>query len=276
MRNDNTFLYILGKIIKWAFLVMAANLVSIIFYAIKQSLVDGGIVFMAANAAICGLIALAGYRMERGGKGGKEPAIPKPAATSEAPKPAAEAESRPAPPSPGVVANGEYMYRFRMGVDLFAEGVDGLDYPELSGYFRIAANLGRHILGSGGAIRWISIGGGSNEVMHTGAVAYGNTYDSLESFVQNCVKDIDDAADEAEEEYGGWFTGLDYHFIDIGAELKGKDIEVRFDIGWALRVSFPLRNESEGFAYLTDLARRFGSRDFRQWVSAEEPFGKAT
>ena len=62
----------------------------------------------------------------------------------------------------------------------------------------------------GGLINRISIGGGCSEASHTGTVAYGNSYGSLEAFVENSMRDIDEAEEEARKMYGSLFSGLDF------------------------------------------------------------------
>ncbi len=160
---------------------------------------------------------------------------------------------------------------------MFADGSEGLAYQELSGSFQKVANLGKHILDNGGLICAIYIGGGSDEVAHTGTVAYSKGYSSLESFVKNCMKDMDDAESDAEMEYGVWFTSLDYKYIIIEAKLKETDIKVEYSyMGSLISVSIRLVNDCEGFSYLIDLVRKFGAEDFSQGVGADEPFWDAS
>ncbi len=248
MHNGKKILSIIGAIIKWLFLIsVLCGLIKIFTEIGVSSSAEIGNDFL--SIVVCGLTAFAGYRLERYGKSGKP----------------LKKDCKPA----GVVSNGEFIYKFTEGEDLFADGKEGLAYQELSWDFQVIANLGKHILDYGGVIRNICIGGGSDEVAHTGTVAYSNGYSSLESFVENCMKDIDDAASDAGTKYGGWFSSLDYNFIEIYAKIKETDIKVRRFWPW-ITVSFPLENGSEGFSYLTDLAYRFGSKDFHQGVGTDD------
>lgn len=177
---------------------------------------------------------------------------------------------------PGVISNGEFVYEVEIE-DLFSDGKEGLDYQELHGDFQVVANLGRHILDTGGLITGIYIGGGSTEISHTGALAYDKSYSTLEAFVENSMEDMVTAESEAEKEYGIWFTGLDYKFIDINAKIKGIDIKVT--VSWftsSIIVRFRLEKGSEGFYYLTDLVSRFGAEDFHKGVGADKLYWNPT
>ncbi len=273
MRYGKKILSILGIIIKWLFLISVLGYIIRIFSEIGVSSFDKiGNDFL--SAVVCGLTAFAGYRLERFGKCEKEPAAGKTVTTLNLPRkkePVAEPVYKPVIDRPGVVSNGEFIYKFRDGVDLFADGKEGLAYPELQWDFQVAANLGKHILDNGGLIRSICIGGGSDEVAHTGTVAYSNGYSSLESFVENCMKDIDRAESDAGMEYAGWFSFLDYKYINIYAKIKETDIKIEYsNMGSSITVSFPLGNGSEGFPYLTDLVSRFGTKDYDQGVGADK------
>ena len=72
-----------------------------------------------------------------------------------------------------------------------------------------------------------SIGGGSDEVSHTGAVAYGGYYRSSEGFIEHCYEHYRKAASEAAAEYGSWFTGLNYHYINMAWDKEGVHIEAK-------------------------------------------------
>ena len=80
------------------------------------------------------------------------------------------------------------------------------------------------------------IGGGSDEVRHTGAVAYGASYRTLQKLVENCESDYLRADDEAGTEYGGWFTGLNYSFIRQEFVLDDTPLRIEYasdiTIGW--------------------------------------------
>lgn len=170
----------------------------------------------------------------------------------------------------GIISDGKYIYNLNKSVDLFSEKKEDLAYPELPWAFRKAANIGKHILDMGGLITCISIGGGCSEISHTGNVAYGNSYGTLESFVENCLKDIDKAEEEAGKTYGSWFSSLDYKDIIIYAKIKETDITV--DVSCfvqCITVKFPLGHGSEGFAYLTDLVQQFGAKNYDQGIGAD-------
>lgn len=170
----------------------------------------------------------------------------------------------------GIISDGKYIYKFNKSGDLFSEKKEDLAYPELPWAFREAANLGKHILDMGGLITCISIGGGCSEISHTGHVAYGNSYDTLEAFVENCIRDIDEAEEEAGEMYGSWFSSLDYKDIIIYAKIKETDITVDVScfVQW-ITVKFRLGHGTEGFAYLTDLVRQFGAENYDQGIGAD-------
>lgn len=183
-------------------------------------------------------------------------------------------EYKPVIDRPGVVSDGRFVYRWRRKDDLFPNGKEGLAYPELQWDFQIAANLGRHLLDLGGQITRISIGGGSTEVSHTGSVAYGHTYGTLESFVATCMDDLEEAEQEASLEYGGWFSSLSYEYIVMFATIKEAEIRVSVT-GWTVEVSIVLENSSAGFSYLVELVKRFGNEDSNQKVGADRIFWDA-
>lgn len=170
----------------------------------------------------------------------------------------------------GIISDGIYIYKFNKSGDLFPEKKENLAYPELPWDFRKAANLGKHILDMDGLITCISIGGGCSEISHTGHEAYGNSYGTLESFVENSMRDIDEAEEKASEMYGSWFTSLDYKDIIIHAKIKETDITVDVScfVQW-ITVKFRLGHGSEGFAYLTDLVRQFGAKNYDQGIGAD-------
>ena len=274
MRGAKKILYILGKIIKWFFLYEALIFVVLLFSEIVKRSVDG-IVTCLLCVAMSGFIAFVGYRIEKFVKDRRAPeAVKKPVTTLDLPpkkEPDAQPVYRPVTTREAKVSKGEFQYKFRKGTDLFADGREGLAYPELLGNFQIAANLGKHILDTGGSIRNIFIGGGSDEVEHTGTVAYSAGYQSLEAFVQNCMKDMDDAEAEAEREYGGWFSSLDFNYIIIDARIKETDIRVEVSCFVpTITVRIRLGTGSEGLAYLVELVRAFGAKSFHQGVGADE------
>ena len=282
MRNEKKILNIVGKILKWFFLFEAACFVMVLLEKIvKLSFDDFGGYFFTALA--CLLIAFGGYRIERFGRGEKAAKAPvKPPLKKEtAPKkdPVQEKDSAPQPvfkpvkDRPGTVSNGYFRYEFHTGEDLFSAGKEGLAYPELPWNFQVAANLGKHMLDTGGVITGISIGGGSTEVSHTGAVAYGNFYATLESFVKKSMQDMEEAESEAGMEYGSWFTGLDFKYIIIKA--KRNETEIKAEVSCFVSriwVEIRLGHGGEGFSYLTDLVREFGAKDFDQGVGADRIF----
>ncbi len=276
-------LNIFGKILKWFFLFETLMFIIIIFLDfVKFSADEIGAFFLAALFSAG--IAFAGYCIERLTKDERKPAAGKSVSTLNLPrekkpveKPVEEPVYKPVIDRPGIVSNGEFKYEFRKGADLFADGQEGLAYQELPWNFQIAANLGKHILDNGGLIRNIYIGGGSDEVAHTGAVAYSNGYSSLESFVENCMKDIDSAESGAGREYGIWFSSLDYKFINIYAKIKETDIKVEVScFVSSITVSIPLENGSEGFPYLADLVSQFGTKDYDQGVGADKIYWDAS
>ncbi|MGM9567309.1 MAG: hypothetical protein ACI3W6_03930 [Clostridia bacterium] len=210
--------------------------------------------------------------MEKSGKDVKKPVEKKSVLTEKRPpeKVAAEPLYKPVINRRGVVAKGEFRYEFKNRVDLFTEEKD-LAYPELPWNFRVAANIGKHILDIGGSISGIRISGGCTEVSHTGAVAYGNHYGTLESFVENGMKDLEAAEDEAAKEYGAWFTALDYNFIDVLAKIMETDIRVEVScFVSSITVRIPLGKGSAGFSYLIDLVDRFGPKDYHRGVGADK------
>ncbi|MBQ8264538.1 MAG: hypothetical protein IJY96_07175 [Oscillospiraceae bacterium] len=78
------------------------------------------------------------------------------------------------------------------------------------------------------------IGGGSDEVSHTGAVAYHASFDTLDSFVYQVDEHYRNAAADAAADYRGWFTGLDYNFIIMDFKKPGCSLRVH----WHSRIKF--------------------------------------
>lgn len=259
---------------KWFFLIWTLIFVDIILLETGKLIPGGpGIACWLLLALLCGLLSFAGHRMEKSGKDVKKPVEKEPVLTENRPsekEPAAEPVCKPVIYRRGVVEKGEFRYEFENRVDLFAEEKE-LAYPELPWNFRVAANIGKHILDIGGSITGIRICGGCTEVSHIGAVAYGNHYGTLASFVENGMKDLKDAEDEAEKEYGAWFTALDYNSIDVSAKIKDTDIRVEVSCFVSrITVRIPLGKGLAGFSYLIDLADRFGPKDYHRGVGADK------
>lgn len=72
------------------------------------------------------------------------------------------------------------------------------------------------------------VGGGVDEIYHTGAKAYEAEYIDFASFRDNYFTDKHEAEEKAENDYGQWFTGLDYHFIEV--ELKKQSLTIRMKV----------------------------------------------
>ena len=282
MRNAKKILNIVGKILKWFFLFEAACFVMVLLEKIvKLSFDDFGGYILAALA--CLLIAFGGYRIERFGRSEKAEETPVKPPLKEEPAPkkdlvqekdsVSESVYKPVTDRSGIVSNGNFRYTFRTGEDLFPAGKEGLAYPELPWNFQVAANLGKHMLDTGGVIAGISIGGGSTEVSHTGAVAYHHFYAALESFVEKSMQDMEEAEREASMEYGSWFSGLDIKYIIIKA--KRNETEIKVEVSCfvpQIWVEISLGHGGEGFAYLADLVREFGAEDFDRGVGADRVF----
>lgn len=88
----------------------------------------------------------------------------------------------------------------------------------------VAAFMSEHSF----VMRYTHIGGGSDEVGHTGAVAYGAGYTSAQRFIDNAESDYLRADDEAGTEYGSWFTGLNYSFIRQEYVLENITIRIEY------------------------------------------------
>lgn len=169
-----------------------------------------------------------------------------------------------------IVSDGEFTYEFPIR-DLFPDGKKGLEYQELQWNFQVAANIAKHILDFGGMVKRISILGGCTEIYHTGTVGYGNSYFTLESFVEKSMEDIEAAEKEAIEEYDIWFTSLDCGDLNIDAEIKETDIKVRISF-MSIKISIGLGNGPEGFLYLMDFVNKFGAEDFDRGVGKDKMF----
>lgn len=192
-------------------------------------------------------------------------------------KDVAESVYKPVINRPSVISNGEFVYEVEIE-GLFPDRKESLAYQKLGGIFQVVANLGKHILDTGGLITRIYIGGGSTEISHTGSLAYDKSYSTLEAFVESSIEDMKAAEAEAEKKYGIWFTGLDYSFIDINAKIKETEIKVTVNYGFrsSIMVRFHLEKGSEGFCYLTDLVSRFGAEDYHQGIGADKLYWDPT
>jgi hypothetical protein len=169
-----------------------------------------------------------------------------------------------------VVLGGEYIYHFKDGKDLFTGPKEEYAYPEFPWTFQVAANLAKHILDEGGSIQSIDIGGGCDEVSHTGAVAYLNSYGTLDAFVQNSMKDMKTAEREARMKYAGWFSGLDYSFIKVNSKIKDTEIRLEVDcLGFMIYVGIQLGKGADGFLYLESLVHAFGAKNYEKGVGAD-------
>lgn len=261
---------VLGQIIKWFFLIEMLIFVVIILSEILKSL-DDKIYIYFLSTIFCGLIAYVGYRIERFGKSEKKSVVKPISINKESlkEKDVEEFVYKPISIRNSKVSNGKFSYTFKKQVDLFVDNKE-LAYPQLPGNFQIAANIGKHILDKGGTVSNIYIGGGSTEVSHTGSVAYSNCYMTLDSFIENSMKDLDNAHLEAENEYGSWFSSLDYKYIQIIAKIKEVDIEIEVSCFiQTITVSILLGN-SEGFSYLNDLKYQFGAKDYHKGVGTDD------
>ena len=75
----------------------------------------------------------------------------------------------------------------------------------------------------------LTIGGGSDEVSHTGAVAYDGYYDSLQSFIQTAPANYRKAKEDATKEYGSWFSSLNWFFVRSKFVREGSAVKVDVD-----------------------------------------------
>lgn len=220
------------------------------------------------TALAFGAVCCLGFRLKKGA------ATPNPTQAAEAPPEAAKAPKPPRPMDPpvihrpGLVRDGVFQYTAHPRDDLFPGGKAGLAYPDLPWNFQVAANLGQHLLSLGGQITGISIGGGCTEVSHTGTVAYGNHYPTLDAFVEHCLADLDAAEAEAAAKYGIWFSSLDYQSIRLTAALR--ETELTVDVScFAPSVTVLFGPGPVGFWYLTELVRRFGRPDYDRGLGAD-------
>lgn len=81
------------------------------------------------------------------------------------------------------------------------------------------------------ALYEIDIGGGTDELTHTGDVAYTYRYGAREgfsSFYQNGASDYRKTLEEKSEEYGSWMSCLNYSRISFDYRGKTEDISLIF------------------------------------------------
>ena len=232
---------ILGGILLVLFLWCAAGIVS---YGVVLLTVSDKAAILADTkwgrlvlVILCGCAALYGYRRVRAlEKAQKEPPVTCPyQPTIPVQKPADEP---PAPKAPAAVTVPPHPERPEIC----------LRYPDLrpaatfgvrKGFpydITIAKAVAIFLSDHGWEMKLTHIGGGSDEVRHTGAVAYGASYRTLKNLVENCESDYLRADDEAGTEYGSWFSSLNYSFIR--QEFVLDDVTVRIEyssditIGW--------------------------------------------
>lgn len=235
----------------------------------------GSLLILLLLALAFGALCRLGFRLKAERK--QKPAAQKPTKAREPMKSAgAPKHPRPVDPPvihrPGLVENGAFRYQIDPNRDLLPAGAEGLAYPDLPRNFQLAANLGQHILALGGQVTSISIGGGCTEVSHTGTVAYGNHYATLDAFADRCMADLDTAEAEAQAKYGIWFSSLDYASILLQATLR--ETELTVDVSCfapMVTVRFGLGTGPTGFWYLTQLVQRFGRPDYDRGVGADRP-----
>lgn len=79
-----------------------------------------------------------------------------------------------------------------------------------------------------------SIGGGADEVSHTGHVAYRARFYTLDDFVYNADEHYRNAAADAAAEYGGWFSALNYSYIVMDFKKPG----CRLRVDWSYDIEF--------------------------------------
>ena len=72
-----------------------------------------------------------------------------------------------------------------------------------------------HLLTKGFAFVKAEIGGGVDEIGHTGTIAYDAEYTDLEEFRNNFEHDLEAFREKAKIEYGGWASSPDYDYIRI-------------------------------------------------------------
>jgi len=58
-----------------------------------------------------------------------------------------------------------------------------------------------------------SVGGGVNEISHSGVMAYGATYTDYDEFKNNMESDFQKKEQEEQKSSGGWISSLDYSYI---------------------------------------------------------------
>ncbi len=98
--------------------------------------------------------------------------------------------------------------------------------------------ISEYLLSNGFRFIRADVGGGVDEVSHTGAVAYDAEYTSFESFRDNFDSDYDQADAEATEKYGQWFSHLNYEYIAVEYAIEETHIKIILftGISWRLRI----------------------------------------
>ena len=91
---------------------------------------------------------------------------------------------------------------------------------------KVAATIALALEDCGYHMTRLGIGGGSDEVSHTGAVAYGGHYDNLQDFIQTAPENYRKAEEHATELYGTWFTGLNWFYIVMSCKRGGSRVTV--------------------------------------------------
>ena len=116
---------------------------------------------------------------------------------------------------------------------------------------KVAATIALALRQCGYEMTHLWIGGGSDEVSHTGAVAYGGTYSSLDDFIANALANYNRAVEEARSEYGPWFSSLNWFYIVLTCVRGGSKVSV--DIGSICNVE--LAWESDDWSRFEDEVR---------------------
>lgn len=94
---------------------------------------------------------------------------------------------------------------------------------------KIAAAVALALQTCGYEMDHLAIGGGSTEVSHTGAVEYGGSYSSLQSFLDEAAENYEEADRDASKRYGSWFTGLNWFWITFNCTRKGSVVQGKID-----------------------------------------------
>ena len=112
--------------------------------------------------------------------------------------------------------------------------IDLLRCPELDQFavpydHKIAAAIALALQACGYEMEHLAIGGGSTEVSHTGAVEYGGSYSSLQSFLDEAAENYEEADRNASKQYGSWYTGLNWFWIAFNCARKGSVVQGKID-----------------------------------------------